>query len=594
MNEDELYSITEGFKRDTKERSDVLANYFIIGYFITGLGFAFVYDTWTVAIGVGGLAMAAFYSAKLLLPQSDLYQYVLSAVLAVFMAQFIYQMHGLFEMHFFAFIGSAILITYQKWKLQIPMLALVVVHHLVFSRLQNSGFTNIYFSQTNTFDLWVFSIHIILAALTFFICGLWSHKLSKVSEKHIRQTAEVEKLKKQSLLSKQLQESEQRFSTLIQKGADLIRIFDLNEKITYVSSNFHQQTGYGERDLLGKKISSFMHPDDMERARQEGMKILTMSEVRLSPYRFQKANGEYLWFDTILTNLLDQPSIRGILCNTRDITESRIAELEREQMIKELTKSNADLKQFSFITSHNLRAPLSNIIGILGIVDQQSLNEHNSLMFDMLHKAAKQLNTTIDDLNQTLLIRRNLDEELTAVDLRPVFAEVKKLFAAALTDGDASIKTKFEVESIITNKSYLESIFINLISNAIKYANPQRRLVLNIECKQVDDNKVALTFADNGLGINLDRFKDRLFGMYQRFHSGTSGTGLGLFITKEQVAALGGQITIQSKEGVGTTFTIILKQQAATAYPMPALAAQKGIVVTAFSTPQPRLESHTG
>src|SRR5580704_7947766 len=129
------------FRFEVKKRSDRLMNYFLIGFFFVGLVLAFFYDTWLIAIGVGGLSLLAYYSAKIALPDSTLYQYVLSVVLGIFMAQFIYQMHGLFEMHFFAFIGSAILITYQNWKLQIPILLVVLVHHATLGYLQNIGFS---------------------------------------------------------------------------------------------------------------------------------------------------------------------------------------------------------------------------------------------------------------------------------------------------------------------------------------------------------------------------------------------------------------------------------------------------------------------
>src|SRR6185503_196020 len=118
-----------------------------ITLFLVGLGLAFYYDTWLIAIGVGGLSLAAYYSAKIALPNSNLYQYVLSTIIGVFMAQFIYQMHGLFEMHFFAFIGSAILITYQNWKLQIPLALVVIVHHASFGYLQYIGYDQIFFTQ---------------------------------------------------------------------------------------------------------------------------------------------------------------------------------------------------------------------------------------------------------------------------------------------------------------------------------------------------------------------------------------------------------------------------------------------------------------
>src|ERR1700733_4267757 len=109
------------FLAQIKLKSDNLMNYFLIGFYISGLLLAFFYDTWLVAIGVGSLSLLAYLSTKLLLPGANAYQYILSTVFGIFMAQFIYQMHGLFEMHFIAFIGSAILVTYQNWKLQIPL-----------------------------------------------------------------------------------------------------------------------------------------------------------------------------------------------------------------------------------------------------------------------------------------------------------------------------------------------------------------------------------------------------------------------------------------------------------------------------------------
>src|SRR4051812_16256809 len=110
---------------EIRRRSDRTMDYFLAGYFVVSLILALYYDTWFIAFSIGGILLLAYYSIKIALPDSDLYQYVLSAVLGVFVAQFIYQMHGLFEMHFFAFIGSAILIIYRNWKLQLPILIVV-------------------------------------------------------------------------------------------------------------------------------------------------------------------------------------------------------------------------------------------------------------------------------------------------------------------------------------------------------------------------------------------------------------------------------------------------------------------------------------
>ena len=185
---------TQAFEREVKERSDRLMNYFLPAYFLVGLILASFYDTWSIAFGVGSLCLAAYYSSKYLLPKSNLYQYVLSGILSVFMAQYIYQMHGLFEMHFFAFIGSAVLITYQNWKLQFPLAIIVALHHAVFGYLQNNGFDKLYFTQLDQLQLQTFIIHVLLAVVIFFICGLWAYQLKKYNEIQIGQALKMSAL----------------------------------------------------------------------------------------------------------------------------------------------------------------------------------------------------------------------------------------------------------------------------------------------------------------------------------------------------------------------------------------------------------------
>jgi two-component system sensor histidine kinase/response regulator len=187
---------------ELNNRSNRLINYFLFCFFIAGLLLAPFYDTWFIAIGSGGACLIAYYFTKALLPTSDLYQYVLSVVLGVFMAQYIFQMHGLFEMHFFAFIGSAILITYQNWKLQIPLMVFVLIHHAGLGYLQNSGVEGIYFTQLNSLELQTFIIHILLAAVIFFICGLWAYQLKKYSKIQWDQVQQLGEMEREAQLHK--------------------------------------------------------------------------------------------------------------------------------------------------------------------------------------------------------------------------------------------------------------------------------------------------------------------------------------------------------------------------------------------------------
>ena len=193
-----MNNTTTIFYDEVKRRSDRLMNYFLVGFFLTGIFLAHYFNTYSIAFGVGGLSLVAYYSVKLLLPGSDLYQYVLSVVIGLFMAQYIYQMHGLFEMHFFAFISCAILITYQKWQLQLPLFIFVGLHHAVFNYLQYSGDTAIYFTRYDHLDLNTFFIHITLTGIIVFICGLWSYQLKKYTEIQIIQSTKMAGLQKEA------------------------------------------------------------------------------------------------------------------------------------------------------------------------------------------------------------------------------------------------------------------------------------------------------------------------------------------------------------------------------------------------------------
>jgi signal transduction histidine kinase len=173
LSDAELKELYKGiYAKADKYTAGVLWLMFLFGIFI-----AFFYNTWLVALGVGGLCLFAYFVSKKLLPESDLYQYVYSAVSAIMAAQFIYQMHGLAEMHFWVFISSTVLIIYQNWRLQIPLIGLVVIHHGTFAFLQFSGYKEIYFTQLAYMDLTAFLFHGALATCVTLVSGLWSYNI---------------------------------------------------------------------------------------------------------------------------------------------------------------------------------------------------------------------------------------------------------------------------------------------------------------------------------------------------------------------------------------------------------------------------------
>ena len=237
----------------------------------------------------------------------------------------------------------------------------------------------------------------------------------------------------------------------------------------------------------------------------------------------------------------------------------RVNAEEREVLLAQLTRSLADLQQFSYITSHNFRAPLSNLIGLLGLIDNEELSNHNKVIIEMFKTSTEQLNKTVNDLVQILIIRNNVNIDLADNDIDVLLTEVCNSLAFVIQESNCTIHRDLKVENIPFNKAYLESILINLLSNAIKYRSPDRPLHVHVATGKNDGGEIWLTFKDNGLGIDLSRHNSNMFGLYQRFHSNADGIGLGLFIVKAQIISIGGSIEVESEVDKGTMFTITFK-----------------------------------
>ena len=179
--------------REVNDKSDRFMFFAIWIYFAFGLFLSVFYDTYSIGIGVGGLCVTAYFLTKFILPQFNLYQYVMSGVLAIFSAQFIYQLHGLFEMHFFFFVGAALLITFRNWKLIIPLLLITVIHHSTFAWLQYKGLKEIYFTQLDYMDLQAFLFHVLLAGVIMGICGYWAYDLEQTTLGDAKKTVLLER-----------------------------------------------------------------------------------------------------------------------------------------------------------------------------------------------------------------------------------------------------------------------------------------------------------------------------------------------------------------------------------------------------------------
>jgi len=248
---------------------------------------------------------------------------------------------------------------------------------------------------------------------------------------------------------------------------------------------------------------------------------------------------------------------KNILITHQDVTTKKIAEIERERIAYDLIQRNKNMEQFSFIVSHNLRAPLANILGLTEISKLESTNTVELLnIINGMSNAAHKMDDVLKDLNKILHTESQKYDTKEEVDFQEITLAISK---DIIKSQRIKIQTNFkEVEKIHSLKSYVYSIFYNLINNSIKYQRPNVKPHIQISSKKTEHG-ILLKFKDNGLGIDVEKNKNRLFGMYNRFHHNTEGKGMGLYMVKTQVAALGGNISVKSIVDKGTVFKIEFK-----------------------------------
>ena len=248
---------------------------------------------------------------------------------------------------------------------------------------------------------------------------------------------------------------------------------------------------------------------------------------------------------------------------TQDITGKKGIENELKKTVAELNDKYNELMQFSYIVSHNLRAPIANIMGLANIINMPDTSVEEKLeIIEYIETSAIKMDDLVRDLNMVLASRTPLNTRKEIVHIPGVINNILITLEKQIVESGAGIKTNIsdDANEIFAIKSYIESILYNLISNAVKYKSSKRILDLTISSKRINDT-LLLKVSDNGIGIDLKRHGESIFGLYKRFHMESEGKGLGLHMTKAQVETLGGKITIESEPGIGTTFTITLPMQ---------------------------------
>ena len=349
------------------------------------------------------------------------------------------------------------------------------------------------------------------------------------------------------------------------KDSIIITEADFNErklpKIIYVNPAFSTMTGYSSKQVIGQSPDLLKGPNsDLSSIKKIIAAIKNREECQIEMISYKKNQTEFWLRFSMIPIYNEDQELSHWVSIQRDISDEKRQEKEKEQLILELTQTNKDLKQFSYITSHNLRAPLSNLTGLLTLVDDIEIKDSElKEILDGFNKSTQLLNETVNDLTKVMIIKDNPSIQKEKVLLNEVFENIFGQLQFQIDLHKPIFTIDFnKVDTLFINKPYIESILLNLLTNALKYKSDSQKLKITITTSQQADTTI-LKFKDNGIGIDLKRHGAKVFGLYQRFHNYPDSKGLGLYLVKSQVEAMGGSIKIESMVNKGTTFTLTFK-----------------------------------
>ncbi len=357
---------------------------------------------------------------------------------------------------------------------------------------------------------------------------------------------------------KKIEEQNLRLLHAVEQSPTSIVITNIDGDIEYVNPKFSEITGYSFEEAIGKNPRILKSGELVHDVYKNLWETIASGWEWRGEFHNKKKNGELYWEMASISPVKNSSGkITHYIAIKEDITEAKHIQESLKKMTTELTQQNKYLEQFAYIISHNLRSPVANIIGIANTLNDTDLNkEEQDVMMEGLSYSVKKLDEVILDLNNILQIKRGVNQVKENVRFSELLEDIEDSIFNIIKNEQVNIKSDFkEVSEIFTLKSYLRSIFYNLISNSIKYKQPGIPPVIEIK-SQRRDGIIELIFRDNGLGIDLQENGDQVFGLYKRFHEHTEGKGLGLFMTKMQVETLSGKISINSEVNKGTEFKI--------------------------------------
>lgn len=377
----------------------------------------------------------------------------------------------------------------------------------------------------------------------------------------------------------QLKSSVDTFSSAFKYSGIGMALTNTKGQWVEVNEALSQITGYSKEELLKINFQDITHPDDRGDGAELVRKMLAKElDSSTLEKRYIAKGGRIIWVSVTVSLVWNSDgSPKFFIAQVVDITERKMLNSQLREKNKELeaTKQSlinkvSQLEELSYIIAHNLRGPAKNINMLNEILmvkhgmaepteDTQAMSEAISQdeAVEMVHTAGKSLVASLESLLSIAQIRLNKDIPYDDCDCAAIIEQITNQLKGTIVETGATIHLALDVKKIHYPKVYLESILYNLISNAIKYRNPQVPVQITVSTS-IQGRKTRLSVKDNGLGIDLKRHGHKVFKLNQVFHSNADSKGVGLYLVKTQIESLGGSIGVQTKPNEGAEFIVML------------------------------------
>lgn len=349
-----------------------------------------------------------------------------------------------------------------------------------------------------------------------------------------------------------------KFEHFFELSPDLLCIAGFDGYFRRINPAVSKLLGYSNEELLSQPISNFVYHDDkiITKASRE----LVLNNIPLLNFenRYQTKDGKIVWLSWTSMPAFDDQLVYAI---AKNVTARKRQEEERNQHLANLATINNELKHLSYTTSHDLRSPVNNLISMFHLLDVNKISDHEIREYiEIIKSTTESLSEMLNNSVDLLIKKDRLPVNVENVKISESLDSVLNSINSLLEVSKVKLTTSFSAFDEITfNRAYLDSIFLNLITNSVKYAQPGISPVISIATAETSGIK-QLILTDNGMGFDMPKVKDRIFGLNQKFHNHSDSKGIGLYLVYHHVTNLNGTIDIESRINEGTQFIISFKE----------------------------------